>query len=92
MKTQAARIILPCLLALYGALAAAPAKAGTYRPAVRAACAPSFLRTCVVDRRSECHWALDACGRRYAYEVVVTTYADLYSDGSRRLYTRVARA
>lgn len=77
--------ILP-LVAL--TLLATPAKADSCRPRY-VSCAPTYVRTCVVDTRTECRWATDHCGRRYAYEVTVITYADVYSDGSQRRYTRV---
>lgn len=55
-------------------------------------CAPRYLCTKEVCRRTECRWAKDHCGRRYRYEVTVITFADHYSDGSRRTYTKIYRA
>jgi hypothetical protein len=73
-----------------------PAEAGTpsCRPTVQVqfqynTCRPTYVSTRVVSTRTECRWATDRCGRRYSYEVTVVTYADVYSDGSQRRYTRV---
>jgi len=55
-------------------------------------CAPRYVCTKEVCRRTECRWGQDYCGRRYSYTVVVITFADYYSDGSRRSYTRTYRA
>lgn len=84
-------ILILAALSLLGGFAAPSAEAGGYRPA-RAACAPYYLRTCILASRLECRWAVDRCGHRYSYEVRVVTYADVYSDGSQRRYTRVVPA
>ena len=55
-------------------------------------CAPYYVTTKVLCRHYECRYAKDHCGRTYSYRVAVTTYADVYSNGSRRTYTRVERA
>jgi hypothetical protein len=49
----------------------------------------SYTKT--IGCRTECRWAKNSCGRRYSYEVKVVTYADIYTDGSRRTYTKVVR-
>jgi len=71
----------------------APAEASNrYRSGYSAAvCKPHFVCTRVLSRHYECRWAKDHCGRRYSYRVLVTTYADVYSNGSYRTYTRVVR-
>jgi hypothetical protein len=51
-------------------------------------CQPTYVCTKVVSCRTECRWAKDHCGKRYAYEVKVITYADVYSDGSTRTYSK----
>lgn len=55
-------------------------------------CAPRYVCTEELCRRTECRYALDHCGRRVSIQVTVITYADRYSDGSRRTYTRAYRA
>jgi hypothetical protein len=76
-------------------LAAAPAaSAADYSCSYRVNvgyCAPYYVRTKEVCRRNVCKYAYDHCGRRYSYNVVVITYADIYSDGSSRSYTRSFR-
>ena len=51
-------------------------------------CTPRHVCTKELCRRTECRWAKDHCGRRVSFEVVVITFADFYSDGSSRTYTR----
>lgn len=87
-KSNSVLLAALAALSVLGAFAVPSAEAGNYRPA-RVACAPTYLHTCVVASHVECRWATDRCGRRYSYEVRVTTYADVYSDGSQRRYTRV---
>jgi hypothetical protein len=55
-------------------------------------CAPTYVSTKEVCRRTECRWATNYCGNRYSYQVVVITYADYYSDGSSKQYSRTTRA
>lgn len=71
------------------------AEAGSYPPVSakryvnqKNVCKPVYVRTKVVKTRTECRWYTDACGKRRAYEVKVVTLADVYSDGSQKLYTR----
>lgn len=87
------------LCALFaGALLPSTAEAGQHRrspavkkPAPAAVRGPVYTGTRVIACRTECRWAKDECGRRWSYEVNVTTYADFYSDGSRKTYTRTTR-
>lgn len=72
-------------------LAPASAEAGT-RYQSYSSCAPRYIQTREICRRYECRYATDHCGRRYSYQVTVVTYADYYSNGSKRSYTRVYRA
>lgn len=80
------------LVAASSVLTVRSTSAGEGRPAPRVACTPVYLHTCVIANRLECRWATDSCGHRYTYEVRVITYADVYSDGTQQLYTRVRRA
>jgi hypothetical protein len=99
MKTNIKSILLIAIATL--TFAAAPAAQATdrcYSSGYRTItvtvthCAPKFVCTREVCRRTECRYAYDHCGRRISFEVVVITYADFYSDGSRRTYTRTHRA
>lgn len=51
-------------------------------------CAPRFICTREVSRRIESHWAYDSFGHPQLHNVMVITYANYYSDGSTRCYTR----
>jgi hypothetical protein len=75
-------------------LIATPAASASdcYRVVTVDYCAPRYVCTKEICRRTECRWACDRSGRRYSYEVTVITFADYYSDGSRRSYTRTYRA
>jgi hypothetical protein len=55
-------------------------------------CAPRYVCTKELCRRYECRSAYDQFGCRHSYHVLVITYADYYSDGSARSYTRAFRA
>jgi len=92
MKSILALVLAVAASALV--LAPVSSEAGArYRSGYSApACKPYYVCTKVLSRRYECRWAKRSCGRSYSYRVVVTTYADVYSNGSRRVYTRVARA
>ena len=88
-------ILILALAAAALAATAPTATAGNYRYSScepQYTCRPVYRCTKELCRRTECRWAVDHCGRRYRYEVVVITYADIYSDGSRNTYTRTYRA
>ena len=55
-------------------------------------CTPAYLCTKEICRRTECHYAYNHCGQRYAYHIIVITYADYYSNNTRRTYTRCYRS
>jgi hypothetical protein len=59
-----------------------------YTPRRSGYCAPVYRYTRQVGCRTEYRWGTDHCGRRVAYPVRVVTYADYYSNGSVRTYTR----
>lgn len=93
------RYIATSTIAALTLLAVMPAASGSdYKPRARIVStghdyrAPCYVRTKELCRHIECRWAKDHCGRRYAYEVTVITFADIFSDGSRRTYTRTYRA
>ena len=92
MKTVS---ILSAVLSAACAVLPATAEAGSCRmlprPAPAAVCRPVYIGTKVIACRTECRWTMDECGRRWSYEVNVTTYADLFSDGSCRTYTKTTR-
>jgi hypothetical protein len=95
MKTKTIAILAIAIATF--TLAAAPAASAAdcgYRYGVVTVgyCAPRYVCTKEICRRTECRWATDHCGRRYSYMVTVITFADHYSDGSRRTYTRTYRA
>lgn len=101
MKTKSSSILALAFALATLTLAAAPAaQAGDYAPHTHTrtvlvdycATAPRFLCTKELCRRTECRYALDHCGRRVSFQVVVITYADFYSDGSSRSYNRTYRA
>jgi hypothetical protein len=73
-------------------LAPTSSEAGGRRYYAPSHCAPYYVTTKVLCRHYECRYAKDHCGRSYSYRVAVTTYADVYSNGSQRTYTRVERA
>jgi hypothetical protein len=54
-------------------------------------CRPYITHTCVLHSRTECHWATDHCGRRYAYEMRVVTYRSFYSNGRSSTFTKTYR-
>jgi hypothetical protein len=54
-------------------------------------CAPSYVCTKELYRRIESQWVYDNFGGYYTVNVLVITYADYYSDGSARSYTRTYR-
>ncbi|NBV86334.1 MAG: hypothetical protein EBS01_08760, partial [Verrucomicrobia bacterium] len=55
-------------------------------------CVPVYTHTVELARECFYQCETDYCGRTYRYPVVVVTYADCYSDGSRKVYTRSARS
>ena len=57
-------------------------------------CAPKVYKTstCEINRRYECRYAYNHCGKRYSYRVAVITYKDHYSNGTWRTWTRTVRA
>ena len=55
-----------------------------------ASCAPVYRYTRQIGCRTEYRCGIDRCGQRYQYPVRVITYADYYSDGSCRTYTRIS--
>ena len=59
-----------------------------YTPRRSGYCAPVYRYTRQVGCRTEYRCGTDHCGRRVMYPVRVVTYADYYSDGSVRTYTR----
>lgn len=75
-------------------LSALPAQAGGFWGYVQynVSCAPVYSHTVELGRECIYKCATDYCGRTYRYPVVVVTYADYYTDGSRTVYTRSARA
>lgn len=48
---------------------------------------PYLLETVVVRKERQARYRVDNRGRRHCRTVVVTTYKDLFSDGSCRVYT-----
>lgn len=52
---------------------------------------PYVTHTCVVKTHTEYRWAKDACGRRYSYEVLVTTYRSHFSNGQTSTFARATR-
>ncbi len=84
--------ILTLAIAALTLIAAVPSAEAGYGYSCQHYCRPVYCSTVVVCRHTECRWATDHCGRRYSYHVTVVTYADVYSDGSRRTYTRTFRA
>ncbi|MEM6278080.1 MAG: hypothetical protein AAF733_01275 [Verrucomicrobiota bacterium] len=48
---------------------------------------PYLLKTVVVRKKRVPHYTYDSHGRRYCRQVVVTTYKDVFSDGSCRIWT-----
>ena len=53
--------------------------------------APRYVSTRELYRTVQTQWAYDGFGNAYPYNVMVITYADYYSDGSSRSYTRTYR-
>ena|SRR6187431_2112121 len=53
--------------------------------------APRYVSTRELYRTVQTQWAYDSYGNSYAYNVLVITYADLYSNGTSRTYTRSYR-
>ena len=87
------------LLALLVLVTAIPAaQAGTCPPPAPAYCPPkaavkpAYAYTKKLSARTECRWYTDKCGKRVSYEVTFITYADYFTDGSRRTYTKEIRA
>ncbi len=77
------------ILATVSLLSAGYVQAGDYYTPRRSGyCAPAYLYTRQVGCRTEYRCGTDSCGRRVTYLVRVVTYADYYSDGSVRTYTR----
>jgi len=60
---------------------AAPCRGEVVRPH------PYLLETVVVRKERQARYRTDNRGRRHCRTVVVTTYKDLFSDGSCRVYT-----
>lgn len=93
MKTTALLAI-----ALITLCAAPAATAGTCPPPAPAYCQPkaaakaAYAYTKKLATRTECRWYTDKCGKRVSYEVTYITYADYYTDGSHRTYTKEIRA
>ena len=54
-------------------------------------CAPRYVCTKELHRCIQSQWAYDRFGGVYSINVLVITYADYYSDGSARSYTRTYR-
>lgn len=54
-------------------------------------CAPSYVCTKELCRHFQTQWVYDSFGSAYSVNVLVITYADYYSDGSARSYTRTYR-
>lgn len=48
---------------------------------------PYLLKTVVVNKRRVPYYTYDANGRRHCRRVLVTTYKEVYSDGSCRVWT-----
>ena len=67
-------------------------KANDYCQPSYSYCAPRYICTKLLGQHVECRYGYDRCGNRYSFEVIVSTYADVYSDGSRNVYTRTTRA
>ena len=63
----------------------------SYTPSYAPSCAPRYVSTSEVYRTVQTQWAYDSFGNAYPYNVMVITYADFYSDGSSRSYTRTYR-
>ena len=55
-------------------------------------CRPYITHTSVVHSRTECRWATDHCGRRYAYEMRVVTYRSFYSNGQSSTFSKTYRS
>jgi len=49
---------------------------------------PYLVKTVVVRKKREPYYSYDSRGRRHCTRVLVTTYKEIYSDGSCRVYTR----
>ena len=70
---------------------AAPAKTiSSYRSV--GYCAPVYVCTKELSRAKVCRYAYDSCGKKYSYHVTVVTYANYYSDGSFKTFTKTYRA
>lgn len=54
-------------------------------------CQPVFIGTRQIASRIECRSFMDSCGRRFTREVRVLTLANIFSDGSRQVFTRTVR-
>lgn len=78
--------------------AAPAANAGTCPPPApaycppKAAAKPAYAYTKKLASRTECRWYTDKCGKRVSYEVTYISYADYFTDGSTRTYTKEVRA
>jgi hypothetical protein len=81
-------------IALVTISAPSAASAGTCPPPAPAYCPPkaAYAYTKKLATRTECRWYTDKCGKRVSYEVSYITYADYFTDGSRRTYTKEVRA
>lgn len=67
-----------------------PSPAPAYCPP-KASAKPAYAYTKKLATRTECRWFTDKCGKRASYEVTYVTYADYYTDGSHRTYTKEVR-
>jgi hypothetical protein len=68
-----------------------PSPAPAYCPP-KASAKPAYAYTKKLATRTECRWYTDKCGKRASYEVTYVTYADYYTDGSHRTYTKEIRS
>jgi hypothetical protein len=53
--------------------------------------APRYVSTRELYRTIQTQWGYDGYGNAYSYNVLVITYADYYSNGTSRTYTRSYR-
>ncbi len=95
-KYIAMKILAILTAALVTVCIAPAANAGTcptqaYCPP-KASAKPAYAYTKKLATRTECRWLTDKCGKRASYEVTFITYADYYTDGSHRTYTKEVRA
>lgn len=89
-------ILLLAAAALVPAAQAGTCPPPTPKPAAycppKAAAKPAYAYTKKLASRTECRWYTDKCGKRVSYEVTYITYADYFTDGSTRTYTKEVRA